>query len=95
MVTAVVGAFFRIEIVPALVVHRNLSGLWIAVIQAVVLLRCLEIVGVVNIRVVVKTTPIGGLTLASRLCGLSAYRERSRQQQQNQNRTSHRLSSLN
>lgn len=81
MVPAMVGTFFRIKIVPALVVDRNLATLWVTVVQTVVLLWSLKIVWVIDIRVIIETAPIGRLALSRRLCAAPTRREERRQQQ--------------
>ena len=58
--------FGRVEVVPRFVVNRKSHGRRVTLVQVVVLLRLLKRVRVINVRVVVKTLPISGLSRRSR-----------------------------
>lgn len=69
MVAPVVRLLLWVKVVPVLVVHRYLPLLRISVIQVVVtfLLR-LEVVWIINVRIVVESLPVGWLPRRSCFC---------------------------
>lgn len=62
VIAAVVRAIHQIEVVPVLVVNRNPAFGGIPVVHVIVFLGSLEIVRIIDVRIIVKSIPIRGLS---------------------------------
>lgn len=60
---AMVRLFAGVEVVPVFVVNRDSHRRRVPVVHVVVLLRLLEIVGIVDVRVVIEPLPVRRLTV--------------------------------
>ena len=77
METAAAGVI----VVPLLVVHRNLHFLRISLVHTTVALEvflAVEILRIVNVRIVVKAVPVAGARLASPLLAVRSLVRRDR-----------------
>lgn len=65
VMAAVVGLLTWVEVVPVFVVNRDSHRRSVAVVHVVILLRLLEVVGIVDVRVVVEPLPVRWLSRRS------------------------------